>query len=644
MLLDAAPPYNDPMSASEASPLGSPRAPAPSVLPSASLQMPADLHSNPPGGALRGTVGAEAPTIRILPDALVSQIAAGEVVERPASVVKELVENALDAGARRIEVRLQGGGVRRIVVSDDGVGIEREQLGLALQRHATSKIASLHDLETVATLGFRGEALAAVASVATVSIVSRTSTAEHAWRIDAACASIAPAAGNFGTRVEVAELFYNTPARRKFLRTEATELGHCLALIERVAAAHPHVAFHVWHDTRCVLDAPVATLRERTAMMMPENFMAVARPVQTQADRINLSGWVGAPTAARSRADAQYFYVNGRFVRDKLLSHAVRAAYADVLHGSSQPMYCLFLHIDPATVDVNVHPSKIEVRFRDASAVHQFVHRAVERALALPAASTTSESTDADRVTAAPSQMSAPEYRIAPLVGPFTHFRPTAVQSFLAIAAQAGATAPVWNEGEGATPPLGFAIGQLGGIYVLARNALGLVIVDMHAAHERIVYERLKQLLNEAEPAQQQLLVPHVFAAGALDVATAEEHRETLARLGLDLRPAGPQHLTLRALPQPLVEADAPALIREVLAQLRQNGVEQVLTEQRDHLLATMACHGAVRANRTLTLEEMNALLRQMESTERADQCNHGRPTWIQLGLADLDRLFLRGR
>ena len=636
------------MPAPETPSLQSANAPIAGAPTASAVDRPFAKPPNRPGEATRAAHGTDAALIRVLPDSLVSQIAAGEVVERPASVVKELIENALDAGARRIEVRLQGGGVRRIAVSDDGSGIARDQLALALQRHATSKIANLHDLETVATLGFRGEALASVASVAQVSIVSRTLAAEHAWRIHAGTQSVEPAAGNFGTRVEVAELFYNTPARRKFLRTDATELGHCLAVVARVAAAHPHVAFQVWHEARCVLDAPTATLRERTATLMPENFAQAARSVQTQADTISLSGWVGAPTAARPRADAQYFYVNGRFVRDKLLSHAVRAAYADVLHGSSQPMYCLYLHVDPAAVDVNVHPSKSEVRFRDASAVHRFVHRAVERALA-PAGATEGDLTAVSAHALGDSPSPVPQgFGTGPksttAFEGFLPFRPTSIQSLLAVAAQAGAAAPLANYDAGAMPPLGYAIAQLGGVYVLARNAHGLVIVDMHAAHERIVYEGLKQAFGTGEIAQQKLLVPHVFSASALDVATVEEHAGTLEQIGLDLRPAGPQHLTLRALPHVLQQADAPELVRQILAELRECGAERVLTERRDQLLATMACHGAVRANRTMTIEEMNALLRQMESTERADQCNHGRPTWIQLSLTDLDRLFLRGR
>ncbi len=588
--------------------------------------------------------------IRVLPDTLVSQIAAGEVVERPASVVKELVENSLDAGARRIEVRLQGGGARRIVVSDDGCGIGAAELGLALQRHATSKIASLHDLETVSTLGFRGEALAAIASVAAVSLVSRTAGAEHAWRIDAGTGAIEPAAGGAGTRIEVCDLFYNTPARRKFLRTEATELGHCVTVLERVAAAHPGVGFCLWHDARCLIDALAATLQERTRALMPSGFAAAERSVSAQAPGIALEGWVGAPTAARARADAQYFYVNGRFVRDKVLSHALRAAYADVLHGAAQPMYCLFLRIDPAAVDVNVHPAKTEVRFREASAMHQFVRHAVERALALSAGEAPGGAA-APALAAGPAAANWGAWLATRQDGPRWH--PQAAQAALAMSVQSAdplaGIRPAFSGADAAgldasSAPLGFAIAQVAGVYVLARNAHGLVIVDMHAAHERIVYEGLKRAMGTGEWAQQQLLIPHVFGASALDVATAEEHAPTLLRLGLDLHPAGPQQLRLRALPQLLVHADAPALVRQVLSDLREYGADRVLLERRDELLAGMACHGAIRANRPLAIEEMNALLRQMEQTERADQCNHGRPTWVQLAVSDLDRLFLRGR
>jgi DNA mismatch repair protein MutL len=585
--------------------------------------------------------------IRPLPDLLVSQIAAGEVIERPASVLKELVENALDAGAGRIDIRLEGGGIKRIVVTDDGGGIEREQLPLALARHATSKVATLADLESVGTLGFRGEALASIAAVATVRITSRTAQAD-AHRIDADTGAIEPAAAPRGTRVEVADLFFRTPARRKFLRAEATELAHCVTQVQRIAAAHPAVEFNLWHEGRALLALPPGQAQARVLKLMPENFAAAHRAVAAQAPGIELAGWVGLPSVARSRADAQYFYVNGRYVRDKVLSHAARAAYADVLHGASQPAYCLYLSIDPARVDVNVHPTKIEVRLRDSSAVHQFVLHAVQAALAEAARATVGESAApparlADLVAAAP--------RTPPAGRPWTAQPGLGVEQqvapYLALLAETRTPAVSDDAAAADMPPLGYAIAQLAGIYILARNRDGLVIVDMHAAHERIVYEKLKRQLDAQAMPQQRLLIPQVFSTDALDVASAEEHAQTLAAIGLDLAPAGPAQLALRAVPA-LLAAGAgetgPQLARDVLRDLRDFGGSRVLTEHRNELLATLACHGAVRANRRLTVDEMNALLREMESTERADQCNHGRPTWVQLTLADLDRLFLRGR
>jgi len=592
------------------------------------------------------TVPARAP-IRPLPDLLISQIAAGEVIERPASVLKELVENALDAGATRIDIRLEGGGVKRIVVTDDGGGIERGELPLALARHATSKIASLTDLEAVGTLGFRGEALASIAAVAAVSIASRTADAVSAFRIDAEGGAIEPAAAARGTRVEVADLFFKTPARRKFLRAEATELAHCVTTVQRIAAAHPAVEFNVWHGARAVLRLAAGQAQARVRELMPENFGAAQRHVFAQAPGIELAGWVGLPSVARSRADAQYFYVNGRYVRDKVLSHAVRAAYADVLHGSSQPVYCLYLSIDPARVDVNVHPTKIEVRLRDSSAVHQFVLHAVQAALAESARAATGES--AAPVTRL-ADLAAP--RVPPFGARSWGAQPglgieQQVAPYLALLAETRASSAPEASPPEQTPPLGYAIAQLAGIYVLARNRDGLVIVDMHAAHERIVYEKLKRQLDAHVIPQQRLLIPQVFGADALDVASAEEHAPTLAAIGLDLAPAGPTQLALRAVPALLADGagdSGPQLARDVLRDLRDYGGSRVLTEHRNELLATLACHGAVRANRRLTIDEMNALLREMEATERADQCNHGRPTWVQLTLADLDRLFLRGR
>jgi len=589
-------------------------------------------------------------TIRPLPETLISQIAAGEVVERPASVVKELVENALDAGARQIHVRLEGGGVRRVSVSDDGAGIERDQLALALARHATSKIASLKDLEAVASLGFRGEALAAIASVATVSITSRTAQADHAWRIDADSGLVEPASGNPGTRIEVADLFINTPARRKFLRSEATELGHCVDQVERIAASFPQVSFQVEHQGRSVLAAPSCAPLQRLRTLLPKGIEPALRAVMAESGSVVLSGWVAAPTASRARADAQFFYVNGRSVRDRLLSHAARSAYADVLHGQAQPVYCLFLQIDPALVDVNVHPTKIEVRFRDSGAVHRFVASAVARTLAtgaggsLPAGEQRAGTEGVPgREPAAPfagwsprSQaslgiaQSLPHYWSA--LAPQTHAPPAAPGS------------PQPAREDGADPPLGYAIAQLADIYVLAQNRAGLVLVDMHAAHERVVYERLKQALDARQVPRQQLLIPVVFRADAIEVAAAQEHREALELLGLDLAAASPGHLAVRALPLMLSQDDAEPLARDVLRELVGYGASRALTEYRDALLSTMACHGAIRAGRRLSLAEMNALLRDMEVTQRADQCNHGRPTWVQLGLQDLDRLFLRGR
>jgi len=613
--------------------------------------------------------------IRPLPDLLVSQIAAGEVVERPASVVKELVENALDAGARRIEIRLEGGGVRRIVVADDAGGIDAAELPLAVTRHATSKIGDLADLEAVASLGFRGEALAAIAAVADLRITSRTPESTSAWRIDATVGDVEPAAGQVGTRVEVADLFYRTPARRKFLRSETTELGHCIAQVERIAAAFPAVEFLVIHAGRPALSLPAANEDKRIAALMPEGFAQARRRVEALSAPISLQGWVGLPTAARPRADAQYFYVNGRYVRDRVLSHAVRAAYADVLHGHSQPAYCLFLDIDPTRVDVNVHPTKIEVRFREANAVHQFVLHAVQAALAPPAAAAAAPPSGTP--AAAPDDLpegataSRPAWRagsgeqatlgVAQPVADYLAFMASgrmAADSMAAGSTSAGpdrSSRPASPDGPATAasdpaasiPPLGYALAQLAGIYILARNRHGLVIVDMHAAHERVVYERLKAQLDRQGLARQALLLPQVFAADALEMAAVEEFGAELERLGLDLAAAGPAQLALRAVPAILAGADGATLARDVLRDLRQFGAHdaaRALGEHRNELLATLACHGAVRANRSLTLDEMNALLREMEATERADQCNHGRPTWLQLSLGELDRMFLRGR
>jgi DNA mismatch repair protein MutL len=560
--------------------------------------------------------------IRVLPPLLISQIAAGEVVERPASVLKELLENSIDAGARAITVVLEAGGTRRVQVEDDGAGIAREQLALALARHATSKIASLEDLEAVATMGFRGEALASIASVARVSITSRTREAAHGAAIAAEGAQLGevnPAARAQGTTVVVDDLYFNTPARRKFLRTEATEFGHCEDAFRRVALARPDLALALKHNGRVSHALRVHSAAERIAALLGEQFSGMA--IDAQSGTLRLSGLAGSPHAATARADSQYFFVNGRYVRDRLLSHAAREAYSEMLHGERQPAYVLYLEIDPRLVDVNVHPAKTEVRFRDPRAIHQFVFHAVKRALAPSAA-------EAPVSYAAVSQG-------APIQAAFAMQQP-------AVSYSSFAPTPM-PQGEKA-PPLGYALAQLHGIYILAQNEAGLVLVDMHAAHERIVMEKLKANLDAGAVQRQTLLVPAVLSAEALDVATAEENRAALETLGLEVSVSGPNELAVRAAPVALAGGDVAGLARDVLREIREFGASQALSSRQNELLATMACHAAVRANRALTVMEMNALLREMEETERSGTCNHGRPTWYQLTMADLDRLFLRGR
>ncbi|NDP42614.1 MAG: DNA mismatch repair endonuclease MutL [Aromatoleum sp.] len=594
--------------------------------------------------------------IRALSDHLINQIAAGEVVERPAAALKELLENALDAGATQIDVDLAGGGIRRIRVADNGVGIEREDLALAVARHATSKLATVDDLDAIATLGFRGEALASIAAVSRFALASRAAGRPHAWRIEVEGGTLgatAPAALPGGTTVTVQELYFNTPARRKFLRTEATEWGHCDEAFRRIALAHPDVAFALQHNGRVVHRLLAQGRRARVVALLGEAFVAGAAVVDAQAGPIALAGFAVRPAYA-AQGGGQYVFVNGRHVRDRVLTHALREAYRDVLHHDRQPAYALWLALDPRHVDVNVHPQKHEVRFRESGAVHQFVLHAVERALATtgalqPAASAaeklgvaaaltpplTPESLSGahsdrgwipSRQAAMPLGANEPATFYAKLFGPRD-------------APAGGPDLPATGDDY----PLGFALAQLHGIYVLAQNRAGLVLVDMHAAHERIVYERLKSALDRTVPIQP-LLVPATFTATPLETAAAEEHAETLERLGFAISSLGPATLAVRGIPAPLADADAATLARAVLHELREFGGSEVLTAHRDALLSTMACHAAVRANRSLAVPEMNALLREMESTERAGQCNHGRPTWYQLTLADLDRLFMRGR
>ena len=627
--------------------------------------------------------------IRELPDELISQIAAGEVVERPASVVRELVDNALDAGARQITVRLLAGGVRLIQVEDDGGGIPQNELATALRRHATSKIASLQDLESVATMGFRGEALAAINSIADMSLVSRHAGSDsaaadvHAWQLDGRTGELKPAARSPGTTVEVRELFYATPARRKFLKTDATELAHCLEAVRRHALVRPDVGFAIWHEGKLVEqwraatasmqgDDSLAALNQRLADVLGEDFVAqsVAVSYESSARRDNgqpavrVWGRAGIPDAARSRPDQQFAYVNGRFVRDKVLTHAARSAYEDVLHGHRQPVYVLYVEMDPARIDVNVHPTKIEVRFRDSREVHQAVRHAAENALAATrtqgaglnlASQPLQGDTPAGLVNDAQRAVRGMGWAQAgmdlaqrqnPRVNDFEAMWPVPAGDqglpVNAMAQQPAATqTATLPNGEW---PLGRALAQLQGIYILAENAAGLVIVDMHAAHERIVYERLKTQLIDTAITSQPLLIPATFAATAQEVAIAHSAADTLQTLGLEITTFSPKTLAVRAVPTSLAQSDAVALARSVLAELAQHDASTVIERAHNELLSTMACHGAVRANRKLTIDEMNALLRQMEATERSDQCNHGRPTWRQLSVRELDSLFLRGR
>jgi len=603
--------------------------------------------------------------IRELPDELISQIAAGEVVERPASVVRELVDNALDAGATQISLKLQAGGIRSIVVEDDGAGIPVEELPLALRRHATSKIGSLDDLEHVATMGFRGEALAAISSVAEMAISSRTAQDAHASRLDARSGELSPSARAVGTSVEVRELFFNTPARRKFLKSESTELAHCVDAVRRHALARPDVSFAVWHEGKLVEQWRAASSQQRVKDVLGVDFEAASRELMVERGPMRVFGRAGLPEASRSRADMQYVYVNGRFVRDKLIAHGIRSAYEDVLHGNRQPAYVLFIDIAPELVDVNVHPTKIEVRFRDGREVHQQVRHAVTQALALsraPAAASVAPEQAAFAASAPAQQWKvterAPQHwgasatqaalglaDLATLygqqLGPIPVARPRA-EDEEAPRPQYTASPALASAAEGSWP-LGRAIAQIGGVFVLAENAQGLVIVDMHAAHERVVYERLKDSLGAAQIESQPLLIPVSFAATPQEIATAEAHAESLLRLGLDVAPLSAKALAVRARPAALAGGDVVELARSVLAELAQFDASHAIERAQHEILATMACHGAVRANRQLTLDEMNGLLRDMERTERADQCNHGRPTWRQLTMKELDGLFMRG-
>ncbi len=610
------------------------------------------------------------PSIRILPDLLINQIAAGEVVERPAAALKELLENSLDAQAQSIAVQLDAGGMNRISVTDDGAGIAKEDLSLALARHATSKIATLQDLESVASLGFRGEALASIAAVSHLSLLSRRADDKHAWKIDVtggALSPIEPAALAQGTQIDLRDLFFNTPARRKFLKSEATEFAHAEEAFKRIALSRPDVAMTLTHNGRNSWRLPTQEPVARVAAILGDDFARESEIIDVSAAGLRLSGVAGRPAAARSSRDEQYFYVNGRFVRDKLLSHAIRQAYQDVLHHLRHPAYVLFLQIDPALVDANVHPTKTEVRFRDGRAAHQFVFHALHKALAQPVQTgavsagernafaysgagdmTVAENTitknSAQNFYASAQQSSfnvnEPRPFYETLFGKKTDNNQIVTDYVIARTESSVETNNVQQDAQ----PLGFALAQLLGIYILAQNRHGLIIVDMHAAHERVVYEKLKTALDQQSIASQPLLIPVSFNASALEVACAEEHAETLATLGFAIATLSPSSLAVRAVPSLLQDADTISLARDVLADINEAGATRVLTERQNELLSTLACHTAVRANRMLTVTEMNALLREMEATERSGQCNHGRPTWFQVTLAELDKMFMRGQ
>ena len=600
--------------------------------------------------------------IQLLSDSLISQIAAGEVIERPASVVKELVENALDAGARRIEVELERGGCGLIRVADDGAGIEAPDLKLALARHATSKIATLHDLENVSTLGFRGEALPSIASVSRLALASRTALAPHAWAIDARDGEIgapAPAAHGAGTRVEVRDLFFNVPARRKFLRTENTEYQHIVRMLERLALSRFDVGFSLTHNGKSVWTlAPAAGSAERlarVARICGEEFAAHVIELRHETEALRLSGWLALPTFSRSQADLQFAYLNGRFVRDKLIVGAARLAYRDVLFHGRFCAYVLYLGMDPSQVDVNAHPQKLEVRFRDSRRVHDFVFRTLEKVLAETRPSTGSAgSAPADWLTgasgfaASPTQarFSLPE---APHRGSADAYRPYLTPLTAAVREEEPAQGPLvggaadGTSAESAAAPLGYAIAQLHGVYILAQSADGMVLVDMHAAHERVLYEAMKRLLA-GHAARQQLLMPEILQVSPAQADMADAHSQEFSALGFDVTRLSVDQLALRAIPTLLAGRDPSGIVRDVLSDLLESGHSRRVEESINHLLATMACHAAVRAQRSLSVPEMNALLREMEGTPRADQCNHGRPTWVRLSMGELDRLFLRGR
>ncbi|AEJ02964.1 DNA mismatch repair protein mutL [Nitrosomonas sp. Is79A3] len=595
-------------------------------------------------------------TIKPLPELLINQIAAGEVVERPASALKEILENSVDAGAKKITVQLQQGGVKQIRVMDDGTGIAKEELLLALTRHSTSKISTLEDLHKITSLGFRGEALASIAAVSRLTLASRQAGQSHAWQIQVDGKSVSqpePSSLTSGTTLDVNDLYFNIPARRKFLKSEATELAHCDEVFKRIALSQAGIEFVLQHNGKVRRQLRAANSAQRIQSILGEEFGQTAAFVDERSTDIYLHGMVALPAYARSSRDAQYFFVNNRFVSDKLISHALREAYRDVLHLDKHPAFVLFLDVDPESVDVNVHPTKTEVRFHESRALHQFIFHAINKALASPNKEIkTGESIQATQSfpaypRAAPTQpnaVSQPASFYRTLFGTETGSYQPAPINTAPVTPIEKSDQPASVQKEQDSHPLGFALGQLHGVYILAQNTRGLVVVDMHAAHERIMYEKLKQALDHHEIPMQPLLIPVTFYADGLEVAVVEENQTTLDQLGFEIAILSPITLAVRAVPATLQHADIAQLTHDILREIREYGASQILTAKRNEILATMACHGAIRANRKLTVEEMNALLREMETTERAGQCNHGRPTWFETNLADLDKLFMRGK
>ncbi|HEU0188885.1 MAG TPA: DNA mismatch repair endonuclease MutL [Gallionella sp.] len=607
--------------------------------------------------------------IRLLPDLLINQIAAGEVIERPASALKELLENSLDAGATDIAVQLEGGGVKLLRVRDNGKGIAKDELQLALMRHATSKIASLDDLQQVASMGFRGEALASMAAVAHLSLISRTVHETHGWKVDALNGIVGeptPASHAPGTTVEIRDLYFNTPARRKFLKSEATEFAWCEEAFKRIALSRPDVAFSLQHNGKIIWQLPSSPLPpgegeraevkagtlNRISAILGEEFGHAAVTIERQAAGLLLQGLAALPAYSRSSRDAQYFFVNGRFVRDKVASHALRQAYQDILHHQRHPAFVLFLELPPQQVDVNVHPAKSEVRFRESQGIHQFIFHTLQQALAVPASEGTRAPEPQHPAPYIPTQQPM-RLGVAQREAAYRLWE-AQTNNDVGWVERSDTHQPSSQANDGyryAQPilqqtehPLGYALAQLSGTYILAQNAQGLIVVDMHAAHERIVYERLKASLDTEQIATHPLLIPVSFNASALEVATVEAEQDALNTLGFDIAPLSPNTLAVRAMPVMLRQSEAEAAARDVIDELGEYGASRVLTERRNELLATLACHGAVRANRILSITEMNALLREMEQTERSGQCNHGRPTWFQISLAELDAMFMRGK